>query len=80
MTDFATPSGVEPALTDAAHKQGVTPLMTAPELVEYLRLPTLAALYTMRTRGGGPPAIRIQRQLLFRRTDVDVWLTSRVEA
>lgn len=66
---------------DAAHSADVPlpPLMTAPELVEYLRLPTLAALYTLRHRGGGPPAIRIQRQLLFRHSDVEHWLTSQME-
>jgi hypothetical protein len=80
MTDTMSPSDVHSALADAAHKESVTPLMTARELVDYLRLPTLDALYTMRTRGGGPPAVRIQRQLLFRRADVEAWLASRVEA
>jgi predicted DNA-binding transcriptional regulator AlpA len=77
----ATPTSSDvqdPAL--AAHNQDMPALITAPELVDYLRLPSLAALYKMRERGDAPPAVKIQKALLFRRDDVDTWLATKVEA
>lgn len=67
-------------VTPAAHINHMPALITAPELVDYLRLPSLAALYKMRERGEAPPAVKIQRALLFRRDDVDTWLATKVEA
>lgn len=72
----------EQACSCAAHRaeMDARPLMTAPEVVDYLRLPSVPALYTMRTRGSLPPAIKVQRQLLWRRADIDAWVATRVEA
>lgn len=41
---------------------------------------TATAIYTMRCRGDGPPAIRIGRTLRFRSSDVEAWLDSKAEA
>lgn len=40
---------------------------------------TPGAIYTMRCRGGGPPAIRIGRTLRWRRSVVEMWLESNAE-
>lgn len=51
-------------------------LITSDELVTFLRLPSLDALYSLRARGGGPKARRVGRQLVYREDDVLAWLES----
>jgi excisionase family DNA binding protein len=53
-------------------------LLTSDETAEALRM-SVAALYTMRHRDGGPPAIRVGRKLLFRESDLERWLAERAE-
>ena len=48
-------------------------LMTPAELSEYLQKP-IATLYAWRHRGEGPPAIKVGRDLRWRRVDVEKWL------
>ncbi|MDP6481815.1 MAG: helix-turn-helix domain-containing protein [Acidimicrobiales bacterium] len=49
-------------------------LMTIQDLSEYLRVP-VATIYYWRHRGEGPPALKVQRALRYRREDVDAWIT-----
>lgn len=49
------------------------PLLTPPELADYLGVP-IKTLYTWRYRHEGPPALRIGRHLRYRRGDVEEWL------
>lgn len=37
-----------------------------------------ATLTTMRTRGGGPPFVKLGRRVVYRRSDLDTWLAKRV--
>jgi excisionase family DNA binding protein len=41
---------------------------------------TVPVIYGMRYRGDAPPAVRIGRELRFRRVDVDRWLEQRLAA
>jgi hypothetical protein len=70
------------------HMEPQQELFNMDELAEYLRQfnedgePNRQAIYWMRYRGEGPPAIRLggrRGRLLFRRADVDRWLESRAE-
>jgi len=54
------------------------PLMTAEDLAEHLVVP-IATLYAWRSRGQGPPAIKVGRWLRYRRSDVEAWLTKQSE-
>lgn len=47
--------------------------MTADEVAQELRLPSVKTLYAWRYRKIGPPAARIGRHLRYRRSDVDAW-------
>lgn len=51
-------------------------LMTTIELAEYLEIP-IATLYSWRTKGEGPPAIKVGRHLRYRASDVERWLETR---
>lgn len=51
--------------------------LTTPEAAKYLRL-SPKTLETKRSRGGGPPYIKLGRRVVYRRTDLDKWLESRV--
>jgi hypothetical protein len=56
-------------------------LYTTDELAEYLRRER-SAIYWMRYRGLGPPAIRVgagRGRLLFRHSDVEKWLAARAD-
>jgi excisionase family DNA binding protein len=53
-------------------------LLTSGETAKALRL-SVAALHTMRHRGGGPPAVRVGRKLLFRESDIEQWVAERAE-
>lgn len=50
-------------------------LWTTEQLAGYLGVP-VATVYAWRTRGEGPPAIRVGRYLRFRSEDVAAWLDS----
>lgn len=54
--------------------------MDVDELAELLRLKP-SAIYQLRWRGGGPPAIKVHgvRKLLFPRSEVDRWLRDNLE-
>ncbi len=52
------------------------PLWAPQELADYLGVP-LATVYVWRTRGGGPPALKVGRHLRFRAEDVATWVRSR---
>lgn len=47
--------------------------LTAPETAERLRT-TPQALYNMRHRGEGPPAVQVGRRLLYDEADLDAYL------
>jgi excisionase family DNA binding protein len=48
-------------------------LMTVEELAAYLRKP-VPTIYQWNSRGAGPPPIRVGRNVLYRRADVEKWL------
>lgn len=52
------------------------PLWTITELAVYLGVP-VATVYNWRTRGGGPPGIRVGKYVRFRPGDVEDWLRHR---
>jgi excisionase family DNA binding protein len=52
--------------------------LTAGEVAERLRM-SVAALYSLRHRGEGPPAIRLGRRVLFPESELERWLAERLE-
>ena len=58
-----------------------TRMLTIDEAAAYLAIPK-ATLYTWRTRrvGFGPRAVKIGGCLRYRRTDLDAWIESHLEA
>jgi excisionase family DNA binding protein len=56
-----------------------TLLLKPDDLAEYLGVP-VKTLYEWRSRGGGPPGIRIGRHLRYRMSDVQTWLNERTSA
>lgn len=65
-------------MTEAA-AEPASPLMTAPKLVAYLggEEITLGTLQHWRSRGGGPPFIKVGHYVRYRLSDVDEWLNER---
>ncbi len=51
-------------------------LLTPADVAVWLRT-TRRAIYMMSSRGGLPPAIRVGRRLLYRRSDLLAWLDER---
>ena len=51
----------------------VEPLMTAEDISGTLVVP-LATVYQWRSRGLGPPAIKVGKHLRYRRRDLERWL------
>jgi predicted DNA-binding transcriptional regulator AlpA len=49
------------------------PLMSTADLADYIQKP-IATIYAWRVRGEGPSAIRVGRDLRYRRSDVEQWL------
>ena len=49
--------------------------LTLTEASELIRTPT-ATLYQWRTNKIGPPSLKVGRRVLYRRSDLDEWLTS----
>lgn len=58
-------------ITENARQMG--PLLTVDEVAKYLRT-TPQALYNMRHRGEGPPAVRVGRKLLYAQSDLAAYL------
>jgi excisionase family DNA binding protein len=55
------------------------PLLTLDETATYLRTP-VATLRYWRHLGAGPRGFRVGRRVMFRREDVEAWLSERLEA
>ena len=51
------------------------PLLTPPEVAEILGI-TTSALAQMRSEGDGPAYITVGRRVRYRRSDLDLYLTS----
>jgi excisionase family DNA binding protein len=54
-------------------------LMTLAVLASMLKIPR-QTLYSWRTRGDGPPGIKLGKHIRYRRRDVEEWLDARTEA
>jgi excisionase family DNA binding protein len=52
-------------------------VLTTPQAARHLGL-SPATLETLRTRGGGPPFVKLGRRVVYRREDLDIWLARRV--
>ncbi|WP_229686836.1 helix-turn-helix transcriptional regulator [Longimycelium tulufanense] len=48
--------------------------LTPDELVAYLKLPSKQTVYQWRTRGYGPPGVKVGKHVRFRLEDVDKWM------
>ncbi|MEM7482793.1 MAG: helix-turn-helix domain-containing protein [Acidobacteriota bacterium] len=55
---------------------GALPALLA---AEYLGLAP-ATLETMRSRGGGPPFVKLGRRVVYHREDLDAWMDERTRA
>lgn len=53
-------------------------LLTVEELAEYLHVP-LRTVYGWRSRGCGPPGIRVGRHIRYRGSAVDQWLDTKTD-
>lgn len=62
-----------PGSTAAAAARRTGPFRTVDEVAEILRT-TTQALYNMRHRGEGPPAVKIGRKLLYAQSDLDAYV------
>jgi excisionase family DNA binding protein len=49
------------------------PLATPAEIAEFLGVPK-KTVYSWRSTGGGPPALRVGKHLRYRWEDVEAWL------
>lgn len=58
--------------------QALSPLLTPAELATYLGVP-IATLYVWRHRRLGPPSFKAGRHLRYRLSDVEQWISNRVE-
>jgi len=54
-------------------------LLTIDEVADITRL-SKATLYTLRTRGGGPVAVKFGGRIAYRPSDVEAWIDSRLQA
>ncbi len=60
--------------SEPAHAPSADQLLTPAQLVErWNKAVTLGTLATWRSRGGGPPFIRVGRQPLYRVADVEAY-------
>jgi excisionase family DNA binding protein len=57
---------------------GAEPLLTLDEVAAYLRTPK-KTLYTWRSAGKGPRAMKFGGSLRYRLADVDAWLAEQYE-
>lgn len=68
--DHAAPSNVS---YTSIEPSVLAPVLTIDQLAEYLQVPK-RTIYVWRTRGEGPRAIKVGRELRFRAQDVNAWL------
>lgn len=61
---------------EAAPLAATHDLLTPDQLAEYLDIPR-KTLFEWRSRGGGPPGIKVGRHVRYRMSDVQAWLTER---
>jgi excisionase family DNA binding protein len=61
-------------VSDARATDVTSELMTAGEAASYLRIP-LATLRYWRHLGVGPAGFHLGRRLVYRRTDLDQWIS-----
>jgi excisionase family DNA binding protein len=54
-------------------------LLTVEQLAGLLQVPQ-QTIYAWRSRGEGPPGMKVGRHVRYRRRDVEAWLDSRVSA
>jgi excisionase family DNA binding protein len=57
---------------------GLDRLLSVGELADYLGVP-VATLYAWRHRREGPPGFRVGRHVRYRWTDIQTWITGRLE-
>ena len=65
--------------TDTAHSEAIEPVLSLSELAARLRV-SVQTLYDLRSQGRGPRGFRVGRELRFRVSEVDAWLTRMEEA
>ncbi len=68
----------KPALRPLSPALAEPGAFTTPVAAEYLGL-SPATLETLRSRGGGPPFVKLGRRVVYRQGDLDLWLEERVE-
>ena len=69
---------MDTTITDApstAHET-IEPVLTLSELAAHLTV-SVQTLYDLRSKGRGPRGFRVGRELRFRRSEVDAWLSAR---
>ncbi|WP_344771706.1 helix-turn-helix domain-containing protein [Nocardioides panacisoli] len=64
--------------TSHAHPDTFEPVLSLSELADRLHV-TVQTLYDLRSRGRGPRGFRVGRELRFRSSEIEAWLT-RMEA
>ena len=69
----ARPSTPAKPLTEGEERT----VLPTEQAAEYLGL-SPKTLETLRTRGGGPPFLKLGRRVVYRKTDLDNWLAARV--
>jgi excisionase family DNA binding protein len=67
------------ALTSKARSQCAHTWVSVEDLAEELQIPK-STIYGWKTRGLGPAWVRVGKHLRARRSDVDQWLNSLIEA
>ncbi len=67
-----------PPSQDAHHAAG-DDLIVTKELAAYLRRP-VATVRWWRSKGLGPPGVRLGRGIVYRRADVDAWINEQERA
>lgn len=61
--------------TNAVVRDQFEPVVTLPELADYLHVP-VQTIYDLRAKGRGPRGFRVGRCLQFRKSEVEAWLAS----
>jgi hypothetical protein len=51
--------------------------LTSQDLANMLQLPSVLTVYEWNKKGAGPPYYRVDRQLLYRKSEVLKWLEGR---
>jgi excisionase family DNA binding protein len=53
--------------------------LTTAQAAHYSNVPA-ATLATLRSRGGGPPYIKLGSRVLYRKSDIDLWMEAGLRA